>query len=136
MARTRATIPIDTARRMVRSSVSGREMDGKSGKERGGDELGTGKAEIFGDNGQNQHGDCHCNTGGNGKLEDVFDEFVFDAGGVGLESEDDAGETDAGEVQDTHLEGSIGVFKRNQNKEDGENSGIGVFAEEEGSRAL
>lgn len=69
-------------------------------------------------------------------MEDVGDEAVFDASGVFLESENDAGETDTGEIEERHFEWGEGVFERDDDENKSENGGIGVFAEEEGGGAF
>lgn len=63
------------------------KINGKSDKERASDKFGTVVAEVAGDNGENQHSDSNGETSGDGKLEDIFDKAVFDAGGVVFESE-------------------------------------------------
>ncbi len=62
--------------------------------------------------------------------------MIFDAGGVRLEGKDEARDADAEGVKEAHLNRGIGVFNRDEDEEDGEDSGVGVFAEEEGGGAL
>ena len=44
----------------------------------------TGKIVNFGNNGEDEHANCNCDTGGDGVFFDVFNELIFDASGVFL----------------------------------------------------
>lgn len=62
--------------------------------------------------------------------------MVFDALGVGLESEDETGHADADEVKKRHLDGGVGVLEWEDDEEDGEDGGVDGLGEEEGGGAL
>lgn len=89
-----------------------------------------------GDNGEDEHGYSNGDTGGDGVFFDVSYELVLDASGVRLESEDEARDADAESVKQTHFDRGVGVFNRDEDKENGKDGGVGVFAEEEGGGAL
>ncbi len=67
---------------------------------------------------------------------DVFDETIFDAGGVFFESEDEAWETNASEADKRHFNWDKWVFKREKDEDDGEDGGVDGFREEERGGAL
>lgn len=52
-----------------------------------------------GDNGEDEHGYSNGDAGGDGVFFDVFDKLVFDAGGIRLESEDEARDADTESVK-------------------------------------
>ena len=86
------------------------EVDDKSDKEGGSKELGASKIIGFSKDGQSNHGDRDSDTNGDGILFDIGGEAIFNTFSVVFESENDAGETDAGKIKERHFNGGVGIF--------------------------
>lgn len=85
------------------------EVDGEGDENRGGGEFEMLEIVEVGEGGEGEGGDRYGEADGDGVFEDVFSELVFDAVGVFLEGEDEAGEADTGEVKESHFDGREGI---------------------------
>ena len=90
----------------------------------------------MGDDGEGEHTDGNRETDRDGVFDDVFGETVFDTFSVVLESKDEAGEADTGEIQERHFDGAEGIAKWEDDKNDGEDGSVDGFGEEEGGGAF
>ena len=89
-----------------------------------------------GDDGKSNHTERDGKADRERVGEDIGDKAVFDAVGVFFEREDEAGETDAGEVEQSHLDGLKGIAEGEEDKNDGKDAGIDGLSEEERGRAF
>lgn len=74
------------------------EADDEGDDSREDSKVVAGEIPDFGDDGEDKNRDSYSDAGGDGVFFDVFDELVFDAGGVFLQCEEKAREADKGGV--------------------------------------
>ncbi len=90
-----------------------------------------GEVVDAGDDGESNHTERDGETDRQGVGEDVGDKAVFDAIGVFLERQDEAGKANAGKIEQSHFNRFEGVAEGEKDEDDGQNAGINGLGEEE-----